>query len=90
MGKAGNIGADLRFGIGVLTAIGTALLAGLTGRREPITQSVFALVGLVLAGCGFAVGRVELALGRRPKNLTTGLSPADVQRALATVPPDDA
>lgn len=90
MGKAGNIRAELRFGIGVLLPIGTALLAGLTGRREPLIQSLFALVGLVLAGCGFAVGKVELALGRRPKNLTTGLSPADVLRALATVPPDDA
>ena len=39
------------------------------------------LVGLVLAGCGYVVGRVQLARGRRTDILTTGLSAFDIECA---------
>lgn len=81
LGKAGNIGPELRFGIGVLLAVGPALLGALTGRREQLIQSLFAVVGLALGGWGYAVGRVQVALGRRPKGPATGLDPTDVERA---------
>jgi glucosyl-dolichyl phosphate glucuronosyltransferase len=90
MGQAGNIRAELRFGVGVVLAVFPALLAAVTGRPEQLRQAVVAVIGLALAGCGYIAGRVQLTEQRRPEILTTGLSAADVQRARATVPSDDA
>jgi GT2 family glycosyltransferase len=81
LSTASNVTADLRFGLGVLLAVGPALLAALAGRREPLRQSLVAVVGILLAGCGYFVGRVQFALGLREKLLTTGLDPNDVERA---------
>jgi GT2 family glycosyltransferase len=85
MGESGNIGAELRFGVNVLLALVPALLAAVTGRPERVRQALVALVGLVLAGSGYVAGRVQLARGRRPEILTTGLSEAELQPARATV-----
>lgn len=85
LGNAGNIGPDLRFGIGVMLAIFPALLDALTGRRTRLIQSLFAVAGLALGGLGYAVGRAQVALGRPPERLTTGLNPTDVERARAGV-----
>lgn len=91
LGKAGSIGPDLRFGIGVMLAIFPALLDALTGRRERLIQSLFAVAGLALGGLGYAVGSVQVALGRPPERLTAGLNPTDVERARMGVwAPDDA
>jgi glycosyltransferase involved in cell wall biosynthesis len=81
LSPASSVAADLRFGLGVLWAVFPASLAALTGRREPLIHALVGLVGLVLAGCGLLVGRVQYALGRREKLLTTGLDPTDVARA---------
>ncbi len=89
MGDSGNIGAELRFGAGVLLRIAPALLAAVTGRPERLRQALIALVGLALAGCGYVAGRVQFARGHRPEVLTTGLSAAQVRRALAGVPATD-
>jgi hypothetical protein len=89
MGEAGNMGADLRYGVGVLLALVPALLAAVTGRPERLRQALAAVVGLVLAGCGYVVGRVQLARGRRSEELTTGLCTAEVRRARAAVPATD-
>ena len=90
MSEAGNIGAELRFGVSVLLRLFPALFAAVTGQPDRLRQAVVAVAGLALAGCGYIVGRVELALRGRPEVLTTGLSPADVERVRATVRPDDA
>ncbi len=89
MGEGGNIRAELRFGAGVLLTLITALVATVTGRPERLRQAVAAVLGLALGGCGFVAGRVQLARGRRPEVLTTGLSDADVREARATVPATD-
>ncbi|MCV7102987.1 glycosyltransferase [Mycobacterium palustre] len=89
MGEAGNIGAELRFSASVLSRVGPALMAALIGRPERLVQALVAVVGVALAGCGYVVGRVQLARGRRAKVLTTGLTPADVEGALAAVPAGD-
>jgi cellulose synthase/poly-beta-1,6-N-acetylglucosamine synthase-like glycosyltransferase len=89
MGESGNIVAELRFGVGVLLALVPALLAAVAGRRERARQALAALAGLVLAGCGYITGRVQLARGRRPEILTTGLSVAEVRRVRAAVPATD-
>ena len=83
--ERGNIRAELRFGAGVLLTLITTLLAAVTGRPERLRQAVAAVLGLALGGCGFVAGRVQLARGRRPEVLTTGLSDADVREARATV-----
>jgi hypothetical protein len=89
MGESGNIAAELRFGVGVLLALVPALLAAVTGRPARARQALAALAGLVLAGCGYVTGRVQLARGRRPEILTTGLSVAEVCGAGAAVPATD-
>ncbi|OBG42610.1 hypothetical protein A5672_11455 [Mycobacterium alsense] len=89
MGEAGNIGAELRFGVGVLLGLGPALLAALSGRPDRLVQALVAAVAVVLAACGYVAGRVQLARGRRPEVLTTGLSAADIERARAAVPAGD-
>lgn len=86
MGEAGNIGAELRFGVSVLLGLGPALVAPLSGRPERLVQALVAVVGVVLAGCGYVAGRAQLARGRRAEILTTGLSEADVERARDRVP----
>jgi glycosyltransferase involved in cell wall biosynthesis len=73
MGDAGNIGAELRFGIRILAALVPALLVAVTGRPERLAQACVAAIGLTLAACGHVVGRIELALGRRRPIATTGL-----------------
>jgi glucosyl-dolichyl phosphate glucuronosyltransferase len=77
MGEGGNIRAELRFGAGVLLTLVHALLAAVTGRPKQMRQALAAVAGLALGGCGFVTGRVQLALGRRPEVLTTGLSVAE-------------
>jgi glycosyltransferase involved in cell wall biosynthesis len=89
MGAAGNIGAELRFCLSVLLGLGPAMVAALSGRPERLVQALVAVVGVVLAGCGYVVGRAQLARGRRTEILTTGLSVVDVERALAAVPVGD-
>ena len=81
MSESGNIAAELRFGVGVLLALVPALLAAVTGRPERLLRALVAVAGVVLAGCGYVTGRVQLARGRRPEILTTGLSEIDVRRA---------
>ena len=89
MGEAGHIGAELRFGVRVLLGLGPALVASLSGRPERLVQALVAVVGVVLAGCGYVAGRVQLARGCRAEILTTGLSEADVERARDRVPAGD-
>jgi GT2 family glycosyltransferase len=89
MGEAGNMGADLRYGVGVLLALVPAMLAAVTGRPERLRQAFAAVVGLALAGCGYLAGMVQLARGRRSEELTTGISRAEVHRARAAVPASD-
>ncbi len=86
MGEAGNIGAELRFAATVLLGLAPALVAAVTGRPERLSQALVAVAGVVLAGCGYVAGRVQLACGRRTELLTTGLSGADVREARAAVP----
>jgi GT2 family glycosyltransferase len=83
MGEGGNMRAELRFGAGVLLTLIQALLAAVTGRPEQLRQAVAAVLGLALGGCGFVAGRVQLARGRRPEVLTTGLSVAETRAARA-------
>jgi GT2 family glycosyltransferase len=73
LGAAGNLGAELRFGFGVLLALVPALFSALTGRTGPLMRAVVAVIGLALAASGHLVGRAELALGRHRPVLTTGL-----------------
>ena len=89
MGESGNIGAELRFGVHVLLALVPALLAAVTVRPERLQQALVAMAGLALGGCGYVAGRVQLARGRPPEVLTTGLSVAEVRRARAVVPATD-
>jgi glycosyltransferase involved in cell wall biosynthesis len=77
MGEAGNIRAELSFGVSVLLALGPALSAAVTGRPERLRQALVAAAGLAVAACGYLTGRVQLARGRRPEVLTTGLNAAD-------------
>ena len=51
MGEAGNIGAELRFGVGVLLRSVPALIAAMSGRPERLLQSARRRCRLVLAGC---------------------------------------
>ncbi len=83
MGEAGNIGAELRFAVSMLLALGPALLAAVTGRPERLRQAVVAVAGVALAGCGYVAGRVQVARGHRTEVLTTGLSEADIHQAHA-------
>ncbi|HEY2272476.1 MAG TPA: glycosyltransferase [Jatrophihabitantaceae bacterium] len=76
MGDAGNIGAEVRFGLRILAALVPALLVALTGRPKRLAQASVAAAGLVLGATGHVVGRIELALGRRKPIATTGLSGA--------------
>jgi len=85
MGEAGNIGAELRFGVKTLLALGPALVAAVTGRPERLRQALVAIVGVALAGCGYVAGRVQLARGRRPEVLTTGLTLTEMHRAAPAV-----
>jgi glucosyl-dolichyl phosphate glucuronosyltransferase len=79
MGEGGNIRAELRFGAGVLLTLLKALLATAIGRPKQLRQAFAAVIGLTLGGCGFAAGRMHLAMGRRPEVLTTGLSVAETR-----------
>ncbi|MGO9380975.1 MAG: glycosyltransferase [Mycobacterium sp.] len=85
MGAAGNIGAELRFGVRTLLGLGPALVAAVIGRPERLRQALVAVAGVALAGCGYVAGRVLLARGRHPEVLTTGLSAAEVHQARAAV-----
>jgi glucosyl-dolichyl phosphate glucuronosyltransferase len=89
MGDAGNIGAEVRFAVRTLLALGPALIAAVTGRPERLRQTVVAVAGVALAGCGYVAGRVQVARGHRTEVLTTGLSEADVRRARAAVAATD-
>ena len=89
MGDAGNIRAELGFVLSVLLGLGPALVAALSGRPARLAQALVALAAVALAGCGFVAGRVQLALGRRPEILTTGLSAADIERVRSAVPVGD-
>jgi len=89
MGDAGNIRAELGFVLSVLLGFGPALVAALSGRPARLAQALVALAAVALAGCGFVAGRVQLALGRRPEILTTGLSAADIERVRSAVPVGD-
>jgi glycosyltransferase involved in cell wall biosynthesis len=89
MGEAGNIGAELRFGVSTLLGLGPALVAAVTGQPERLRQALVAVAGVALAGCGHVAGRVQLARGRRPEVLTTGLSLAEMHRAGLSVPSTD-
>jgi glucosyl-dolichyl phosphate glucuronosyltransferase len=89
MGDAGNIGAELRFAVSMLLALGPALVAAVTGRPERLRQAVVAVAGVALAGCGYVAGRLQVARGHRTEVLTTGLSEADVRRACAAVAATD-
>lgn len=91
MGEAGNLGAELRFARDVASEIGPALVAAATGRTERLHQWLASVAGLSLAGTGYLIGRAQLARGVRPKVLTTGLCPDDVNRArIAALVADDA
>lgn len=85
MGEGGNIGAELRFAVGVLRALVPALLAAVSGRPQRLRQASVAVVGLAVAGCGYVAGRVQFARGRRPEVLTTGLGVAEVHQSRAAV-----
>ena len=89
MGEAGNIGAELRFGVRTLLAVVPALVAAVTGHPERLHQALVAAAGVALAGCGYVAGRVQLARGHRSEVLTTGLSAAEVRWARAAVPAAD-
>jgi glucosyl-dolichyl phosphate glucuronosyltransferase len=73
MGDAGNIGAELRFGFGILAALVPALFLALTGHPQRLAQAGVAAAGLTLAAAGHVVGRFELAVGRRAPAATKGL-----------------
>jgi hypothetical protein len=81
-----GLGPELRFGVSVLLGLGPALVAALGGRPERPVQALVAVVGAMLAGCGYVAERARLARGRRAEMLTTGLSAADVERARVAVP----
>jgi GT2 family glycosyltransferase len=85
MGEAGNIRAELSFGARVLLALVPALLAAVKGHPERLVQALVGLVGLAVATCGYLAGRVQLARGRRPEILTTGLSLAEAPPARTAV-----
>jgi GT2 family glycosyltransferase len=85
MGDSGNIGAELRFGVGVLLALVPALFAAVTGRPERLRQALVAAAGLALAASGYVTGRAHLALGRQPDILTTGLDTAEARGSRAAV-----
>ncbi|BBX46131.1 hypothetical protein GCM10009641_79930 [Mycobacterium cookii] len=85
MGEAGNIGAELRFAFRVLLGPAPALVAAVTGHPERLGQALVAVLGVVMAGCGYIAGRMQLARGRRAEVLTTGLSAAEVRQARAAV-----
>jgi GT2 family glycosyltransferase len=89
MGHAGNIRAEVHFGVRVLLGLFPAMLAAVTGRPTRLRQALAAAVGLALAGCGYFAGRLELACGRRPEALTTGLSADDLLSARAASPVAD-
>jgi glucosyl-dolichyl phosphate glucuronosyltransferase len=99
LGGAANMRAELRFVFGVLRSCLPACRAALTGHPERLVQLLTALVGIVIAGSGYAVAKARFVLGRRvepvgkvqnrttstgSERLTTGLSPADVERAKAS------
>ncbi|MFC7404458.1 glycosyltransferase family 2 protein [Georgenia alba] len=73
MGEAGNIGAELRFALGVARSLPRALRAAARRDVRPLQHFAVAVTGLGLAGAGHLVGKVELALGRRRPQLSTGL-----------------
>jgi len=73
MGEAGNLGAELRFGMRVLGNTGRGLVALLRGNRARFLQTQAAAAGLAFAVCGHVVGRIEHAFGRRTPVLTEGL-----------------
>jgi glycosyltransferase involved in cell wall biosynthesis len=85
MREAGNIRAELRFAVGALLALVPALLAAVMGQPERLRQALVGLVGLAVAALGYLAGRVQLARGRRPEALTTGLSVADARLARTAV-----
>lgn len=80
MGEAGNIGAEIRFGVDVLVALVPAAFAALRGRPSRFAQAVVAVAGLLLAALGHLAGRVQLRLGRRAPVRTAGLTAADLRR----------
>jgi glucosyl-dolichyl phosphate glucuronosyltransferase len=79
MGEAGNIRAELSFGVGVLLTLLHGLFAAVTGRPELLRQRLAAVLGLALGGCGLVAGSVQLARGRHPEVLTIGLSVAETR-----------
>lgn len=76
MGQAGHFGAELGFALRLSRALPGALRALLRLDVWPFVRFLVACLGLTLAGAGFTVGRVELALGRRSPQLTVGLDRA--------------
>jgi GT2 family glycosyltransferase len=89
MGEAGNIRAELTFGVGVLATLIHGLFAAVTGRPQYLRQKLAAVLGLALGGCGLVAGSVRLARGRWPEVLTIGLSAAELREARVTVPATD-
>jgi glucosyl-dolichyl phosphate glucuronosyltransferase len=85
MDDAGNIRAELRFAVGALIALVPALLAAVKGHPERLLQALVGVVGLAVAACGYLAGRAQLARGRRPEVLTTGLSLAEARPARTAV-----
>jgi glucosyl-dolichyl phosphate glucuronosyltransferase len=102
LGGAANLRAELRFVASVVKRLPSALSTTLTGHPERLVQILTALAGIAIAGCGYGVAKAKFAFGRRVEffgkvqnrttsnasaPLTTGLSPADVERARASVQP---
>jgi glycosyltransferase involved in cell wall biosynthesis/GT2 family glycosyltransferase len=73
MGPAGNLTAELRFAGQSAASAGRRMARGLTGDLPALPQAGAILVGLVMAGAGHLVGKVELRLGRTAPSLTRGL-----------------
>ena len=54
MGDAGNIRAEVSFGVRVLLALVPGLLAAMTGRPQRLRQALVAVAGLAVAACGYS------------------------------------
>jgi glycosyltransferase involved in cell wall biosynthesis len=102
MGAAANMRAELRFVWRLVKSIPSAIGSAVTGEPQRLVQFATAVAGVGLAGAGYAVAKVRFAIGRRVEplskvqnrstshqtaRLTTGLTPEDIARANATIPP---
>ncbi|SHT77893.1 putative glycosyltransferase [Mycobacteroides abscessus subsp. abscessus] len=102
MGGAANMRAEFRFVWNVLKTIPSAIGSAVIGRPQRLIQTLTSIIGIVLAGSGYAIAKARFVLGRRvepvgkvqnrttahgAERLTKGLSPEDVERARALAPP---